>query len=39
MAASAESDHRAALAAVGVERVATLSRLSNAPGLIRIMTV
>ena len=36
MAVSAEGDHRAALAAVGAERIAALSRTSDAPGLIRL---
>ncbi len=36
MAASAEGGHRAALAAVGAERIAALSRTSDAPGLIRL---
>ena len=36
MAASAEGDHKAALAAIGIERVAALSRPSDKPGLIRL---
>ena len=36
MAASAEGDHRAALAALGAGRVAALSRTSDLPGLIRL---
>ncbi len=36
MAASAEGDHRAALAAVGADRIAALSRTSDTPGLIRL---
>jgi len=36
MAASAEGDHRAALAAVGAERIAALAETSDRPGLIRL---